>query len=567
MRRGNVGPAAKSSVPATKPAAAAATQPATQKTTPKPAATPAAAPAAASPAPAATPAAATPAAATAPKTTPKAAPKPAGKPAAKGGKAAPPAVAKGGKIVTKGAAKQPAQRRRVDDKNGGVLTQSSRAKTVVKALLNGAVKEWGAEYKDIVNTHNQQQRIVDTGKIREKTETQLENGTIKKSSNLRDATPEEIATAKAYLADETNKATYEEADFMSRLAASQTIRWAKNCPPALNALGCRVLNSVIDYGVANLGTSKMLTPEHLTKGSVDKIDMWPILRNCPTYMGAVFATRQRLHDKQLAEEVAAARKEAIATTRREIAKANGLKKIPRVKKTADADTEETNGEANGEAAANGNGTEPVADAPAEDAADAEEDGEKTLHTGVGNQIAFRMQQLRPDANLRVSKDARILLERLCREVYTMFALGIDGALANGDSKTANLEHLRTLVDNCMHAGLVPTTTVHLAKTTVPDPAAVEAETKARKDAVAAGVVRKTIPHSKLPQIETQELVLERIWPNDDAEKLWDFVMNSVRIYEESQAANKKAEDAAEENGDVAADAPAEETAAAVEVAA
>ena len=455
-------------------------------------------------------------------------------PVAKG--AVPAAKAPAAKGVAPVQAKAPQQRKHVDSKNGGALTPPSRAKQVVKTLLNGDVKEFGAEAKLTVNTYKQQKKIVEKGEVSERIETDLGNGVIKKHTETRPATPEEVATARAYIEDKANISAYESAAHINKLCASQTIRLAKNLTPALNALGCRVLNSVVEHGVSQLGQAKMLTPVHLTKGDVDSLDVWPLLRNSPSYLAQVLATRKELATAQLEDAVERVERETARATRAKIMAEYGLRRHRN--QAAAAAPAEVPADAPADAPAPADAA-PAADAPAEEAAETENGSVPLLYQGVSNHVTFCLQRLRPDQQLRVSKQARALLERLCKEIYESFALGMNELLSTGESKTINMDHMQTLLNQHMHNGMTPRIVISVRKAQIPDPAAIKAETDARDKAKAEGKDRKAIPHGELPTIEGDVLDRTLVWPSNAADDIWAFVMNSVQVYNDTLDANKK----------------------------
>lgn len=480
-----------------------------------------------------------------------------GKPAAKAAKPLLPA----GKTPAKPAAKATPQRRIVEERNGGVLTPPSRTKKVVKRRLNGAVKDYAAPYKDVMNIYDFNKRIVKNREIREINEVENEDGTTKKVPTKREATEEEIEAATAFIEDEQAIDEYNDAVAHNKLASSQTIRTTRECIPAINAIGAWVLNDVVDHAVGELGSSKMITVTHLTSGKVEEMQSYPLLRNSPSFSAAVLATRAEQNEKKLAASITKAYKEGVATTKKTLSAEYGhLRKNGRKAATAEAGAEE--GEDAEEAAEEAAEAAPAA----KDAKEADSEGVRDLHQGVSQQIAWRLQQIRPDAQLRVSQKARNLLEHLCYEIYESFTIGLEELLSCGDSKTANIGHLHTLVNIHMRNGLIPTTSAHLEDTVGPDPEEIKAETEARKKAKEDGVARETVAHSDLPQIEMKVLRRVSVWPNSAADQLWAFVMNSVDIYSKTIEAHKKknkdaaAEEEAEEAEVEEADADAEEEA-------
>lgn len=538
-------------VRANKPAAA----PAAPKAAPAPAPKAAAPKAAAAPAPKAAAPAAAQAGAPAPAAAPVAAPAQAvaapAKPAAKGrAKAAPAPAAAPAKAAAKGAAapaKAPTVRKTVDSKNGGALTPPSRAKLVVKSLLNGAVKEFGKDAKATVNYYKCQEKVVKKGEISERVETILEDGkTIKQSVIKKPATAEQIAAAKAFVELKKNVDAYNTASAIYKLCASQTIRLQKDLTPALNAIGCYVLTSVVEHGVSQLGDSKMLTPEHLCKGDVDQLDVWPLLRNSPTFATHVFEVRKAIADELLKETSERIERETFRNTKNAIFAEYGLKKRrPAVAPAVNGEAEVVvmvDGEPMAAAAPV---DAPAADADAPAAEPADEAGVPLLFQGVSNHVTFCLQSLRPNQHLRVSKKARALLENLCKEIYESFALGMDELLNTGESKTINLEHMRTLLNLHMHNGQVPKILIAEEMADVPDPDATKAETEAREKAKADGVERKAIAYSELPKVSVKVLTRTLVWPDDTADKIWEFVMNSVQVYNDTLEANKKNRGAAD----------------------
>lgn len=440
------------------------------------------------------------------------------------------------------AVKAPPQRKHVDSKNGGALTPPSRAKQVVKTLLNGDVKAFGSDAKTTVNLYKQQKKIVEKGEVSERIETDLGNGVIKKHTETRAATPEEVSAARTYIEAAATISAFQAASAVNKLCASQTIRLAKDLTPALNALGCRVLNSVVEHGVSQLGQSKMLTPVHLTKGDVDKIDVWPILRILPSYLSQVFATRKELATSQLDEAVDRAERDTARSTRAKIMAEYGLRRH-RNAHVAEAAPAVAGADGVPADAAPADAAPAVAPAAADaapaDEAEADSTGVPLLYQGVSNHVAFCLQRLRPDQQLRVSKRARALLEHICKEIYESFALGMNELLNTGESKTVNMEHMRTLLNIHMHNGMIPKIVIATEKAMVPDPAAKEAEIAEREKAKAEGKERASVPYGDLPKVESDVLTRTLVWPDTTADEIWEFIGNSVQVYNDTLDANKK----------------------------
>lgn len=508
------------------PAAAAPKQPAAA------AAKQAAAPAAAKQAPAAKQAA-KPAGKQAPAAAAPAMAKQAVAPAAAAAKPAAAAPAAAAPAAPAAPVKTPT-RRHIEVKNGGVMTPPSRTKQAVKELLNKDVKKFGESHKEVVNAFKKQKHIVEKRMVRESVAVPQADGTDKKTLRERPATDEEVAAAEKYVTDDKNKKAYNESKILNDLAVSQTIRMSKKCIPALNAIGCWVINDVMAHGVSQRGEKTLITVEHLTKGDVTELASWPLLRGSPSFMKKVAATRDELTKDELTSAVDTAVKTTTANVRKAtMAEFNVRKQVRKAAAEAAAPAAEAAAPAADAPAAEA--TADAADAPAAEAAApaVAVDGDAKLRQGVSQQISYYLQQNHADLSLRVASKARCLLEKVCRDIYNNFALGAEELLYDGKSKTFQIEHLHTLVNIHMRAGLVPKITAVLEDSTQPDPALVAAELEARKKAKEEGKERADVDPKTLAHVPCK--VLNRVveWPNSDADDLWSFAENSVKVFVES----------------------------------